>query len=493
MLTRLFIKTHRILGTLLSILFLMWFVTGIVMIYHHYPSLMGRKALAHSSSLQSVGNMPLDSLLARQDIPLDSIVELELSATPDGGLLMVKGKSAERVMDIRSGRAIDRLSRPQLDAIAHSWNPTAVTACDSLNEIDVWLIGAYPFKEYPVYKYSFGDDKATELYLSSRTGKALQLTTSESRFWAWVGAIPHWIYIKQLRATGRQPWTDVVLWISGIGILMTLTGIIVGIRSVVIARRRGRLCPYAKPMFRWHHISGLIFGLFVLTFIFSGFMSLQKVPTSVVPYNEDYDAESFARGQEFISVSQFAAPADSLLASPGVKRLTWTVRAGIPIYKVETSSKTRLFSAADSVPVPFIVNEDICRRMANLYLAHGATYSVSLVNDYEPGYSSVRKSRMRTLPVYKVATADAYSSAFYIVPETANAVYTNNNSNLRNVLYTTLHSFNCRFFYNHPLLRESLLWLLMLGGAVVSITGVVLGYRYLRRKCHAISSHDSNK
>ena len=29
---------HRVLGTLLSVLFLMWFVSGIVMIYHGFPS-----------------------------------------------------------------------------------------------------------------------------------------------------------------------------------------------------------------------------------------------------------------------------------------------------------------------------------------------------------------------------------------------------------------------------------------------------------------------
>lgn len=61
---------------------------------------------------------------------------------------------------------------------------------DTLNEIDVWLIGAYPFKDFPVYHYCFPDEEKGELYLSSRTGDALQFTTWKSRFWAWVGAIP---------------------------------------------------------------------------------------------------------------------------------------------------------------------------------------------------------------------------------------------------------------------------------------------------------------
>lgn len=31
------LATHRILGTLLSILFCMWFLSGLVMIYHTFP------------------------------------------------------------------------------------------------------------------------------------------------------------------------------------------------------------------------------------------------------------------------------------------------------------------------------------------------------------------------------------------------------------------------------------------------------------------------
>jgi len=38
MFSRIMFTIHRVLGTLLSVLFLMWFVSGIVMIYHGFPS-----------------------------------------------------------------------------------------------------------------------------------------------------------------------------------------------------------------------------------------------------------------------------------------------------------------------------------------------------------------------------------------------------------------------------------------------------------------------
>lgn len=474
---------HRILGTAFSILFLMWFLTGIVMIYHHYPSLSANDALRYRCEERGRELLPLDSIISVASIPADSVTEMQVTVMPGTTLLNVKRGTDELLYDCHSGQRVERLQRPALDRVACSWCDAPITAVDSLDQIDVWLIGAYPFKEYPVYKYTFDDKEQTELYLSSRTGRGLQLTTSESRFWAWIGAIPHWIYIKQLRANGRQPWTDVVLWISGFGILMTLSGIIVGLRSMILARRQRKLCPYRKPMFRWHHISGLVFGLFVLTFIFSGFMSLQKIPTSLVPYNEDYAAESFFRGQEFITPSDYTLDYRKLLNDSDVRRLTLTSCAGVPVYRVEKAADGCVLVRAQGCKADtLVIDKEVCMDMAKRALDHGTGYSVSIINDYEQGYSSVRMSRKRELPVYRVAINDEYNSRFYVAPKGATAYYSNNNSVMRGILYNTLHSLNCRFFYEHPVIRVVTLWLLMIGGAVVSLTGVVLGVRYLQRK-----------
>ena len=62
MLTKIFRKIHRILGLLLSILFLMWFISGIVMIYHSFPRVNQKLKLARQESL--TGPLPaVDSLL----------------------------------------------------------------------------------------------------------------------------------------------------------------------------------------------------------------------------------------------------------------------------------------------------------------------------------------------------------------------------------------------------------------------------------------------
>jgi hypothetical protein len=58
-----------------------------------------------------------------------------------------------------------------------------------------------------------------EVYVSQPTGEAVQDTTRRSRLGAYFGAIPHWIYFRQLRSNASL-WTRVVIWLSGTGTLM---------------------------------------------------------------------------------------------------------------------------------------------------------------------------------------------------------------------------------------------------------------------------------
>ena len=63
---------HRILGTCLGILFLMWFVSGIVMMYHTYPRIEKKQALAFAEDIDTC-MLPIrelmDELLVREYQP----------------------------------------------------------------------------------------------------------------------------------------------------------------------------------------------------------------------------------------------------------------------------------------------------------------------------------------------------------------------------------------------------------------------------------------
>lgn len=53
MITRLIYGVHRVLGMLLSLFFLMWFLTGIVMIYHGFPSASNAEKMQTMDVLQA--------------------------------------------------------------------------------------------------------------------------------------------------------------------------------------------------------------------------------------------------------------------------------------------------------------------------------------------------------------------------------------------------------------------------------------------------------
>jgi hypothetical protein len=101
--------------------------------------------------------------------------------------------------------------------------------------------------------------------------------TRRSRALAWVAAIPHWLYFTPLRVNDRL-WNRVIIWTSGIGCFLALFGIALGITQFKYSwpLRVSRLSshiPYSGLM-RWHYITGVVFGVFTLTWVFSGLLSM---------------------------------------------------------------------------------------------------------------------------------------------------------------------------------------------------------------------------
>ena len=113
------------------------------------------------------------------------------------------------------------------------------------------------------------------LYVSAEAlGEVSVLTTRKSRTLAWIGTIPHWFYFAALRRNqpvwypGRRrghrrsaassPFS-VSRWASP--------------NSMVNAPRPDDQLVVAIPYsgwMRWHYITGSIFGVFTLTWVFSG-------------------------------------------------------------------------------------------------------------------------------------------------------------------------------------------------------------------------------
>ena len=265
---------HRWIGIATCLLFAMWFISGLVMMYVAFPRLTdGERLAALPLILWNKVQVAPDRAMAiagAEHYPRD----LRLSMMDDTPVYRVTGwKGAAGTISATDGRVIDHITPDQALAIAgHHSHAAQPQLLDTVTR-DQWSVTARFDPLRPLYRIGLGDADGTELYVSARSGEIALDTTRRERIWNWLGSIPHWIYPTVLRKDGPL-WRDVVLWISGICLVVAVTGFWIGILRLRLTRRYadGAVSPYRGWM-GWHHIAGLVGGIFVFTWMFSGWLS----------------------------------------------------------------------------------------------------------------------------------------------------------------------------------------------------------------------------
>lgn len=252
------------------------------------------------------------------------------------------------------------------------------------------------------------------------------------------------------------------------------------LQSFIFNLQSSKWTPYAKPLFRWHHLFGLTFGFFVLTWIFSGFMSLADAPRLIWPVHGEHSAKDICTDP--LTMDSFRLDCSKVVAADEVKRLEWLQLGDMLFYHVWTAHDDYLADAADTVVRRVILSEEQCRRIVQSSLfAHGGSPAVTaaLLTAYDNYY--VSQKRPLPLPVVRVTVDDADGSTYYINPRNGDCRYYNDNRRAGKWMYTGLHALNTAFFSPRPGHRRTILWLLLFGGSVASLTGVILAVRRIKR------------
>lgn len=270
---RLLFLLHRYLGIAVGLVMFIWTLSGIIMMYEEYPELSENEKIALLEPLVTTDCCVLpDSNLLRSETFSSARIEM-LADTP-----VLRANSLERGLltyDLQHGARIDSISTTESQALASTFTnsryPEFTATFVAQITTDQWTVyGAYnPLR--PLYKFAVDDSAGTEFYISSRTGEIVQLTTSTQRLWGYLGAVIHWLYPTILRQH-TAVWSQVVIWLTILGIFLTVTGLYIGIRQFR-SHRDGRLSPY-RGMALYHHYAGLIFGVFTLTWVASGLLSM---------------------------------------------------------------------------------------------------------------------------------------------------------------------------------------------------------------------------
>jgi hypothetical protein len=368
---------------------------------------------------------------------------------------------------------------PEIETYARRWCDAGIARVDTLRELEQWIPFSRLRNDFPIYKFYFSDKDKHQLYVSSVSGEALQFTNKNNRFWAWLGAIPHWVYFTSLR-WNSQLWMDVVIWLSGLGCIMCIAGIIIGLRSYIVRYRKKKKweTPYKKPAYKWHHILGFIFGIFVFTFVFSGMMSLATVPKWMVKvHNPDIQRKLFA--SDTVALQNYTLDYRKIIEQykGEIKSIELASFGDVPLYKAIIGSQMYVFDASgDEVKLLEITGQMIENRLSKI---HSEQISITLMHEYDNYY--VDKKNRLPLPVYKVDVSDADNSTYYINLQNGNIRYFNTNTKVRRWTYQVLHSFKLGFLVKRPVLWNIIMWTTMIGGTLVSLTGVWLGVRYVGR------------
>ncbi|HEY0335897.1 MAG TPA: hypothetical protein VGC70_01045, partial [Burkholderiales bacterium] len=270
------VLVHRWLGIALCVVYAMWFASGIVMHFVPYPSLTEAERIAGLAPIGAAAprNAPA-AAIATAGI---HATRLRLQLRPDGLVYLVQGRSAVRALhaaDLSSAAvhserlalaiATEHARRRGIDA--------SRAAFAALADDDQWTVANGLDAHRPLYRILLNDNAGTQLYVSSTTGEVVRDTTRRERTWNYVGSVAHWIYPTVLRRNGRA-WDATVSTLSIAAALTALLGALLGLVRLQIDH--GRLVSPFRGWHAWHHWLGLGCMLFVLTWIVSGWLSIDN-------------------------------------------------------------------------------------------------------------------------------------------------------------------------------------------------------------------------
>jgi uncharacterized iron-regulated membrane protein len=470
--------THRWTGIVLCILFAIWFVSGVVMMYVPFPSFRAEERVAVAAPIRwDLVRVRPDAVLAKLG-ETDFPAEMRLEMTGGQPIYRVTGEEGRSAVSALTGNAIGPVDAPEAMRIAQVMTGTKPQSA-TLVDHDQWVVTRAYARIAPFWRVRMADKAATDIYVTQKTGEIVQNTDGWERFWNWMGAVPHWIYFEVLRVY-QEPWRQTVIWTSGVGIVGSIPGIWIGILRLRMKKRynSGSVSPYRGWM-KWHHIAGLVGGVFLVTWVFSGWMSMS-------PFGGlgDGDAKAIAQRYTGEPAPHFASTDLSRLSTTaaGARELRFDYVEGRPvILALGADGKPAALDGATAAPLrPSRAQIDARARKA---VPGGRLVETTLLTHRDLYWYATGDPRRdaRPLPVLRFKFDDPHKSWLYVDPDTGMLLSQSSDSRRTyRWLFSALHSFDLPFLLEYRPLRDGLMIVLSIAGLIISVSGVIVGWRYIR-------------
>lgn len=471
---RLILIIHRYLAVAVGLLMTLWCLSGFVMMYQSFPELSNEQRLNGLEPLDLSACCSLGSFAPHDDTPLGGFRIEMLLGEP---VLRTGGRDAA-IVKLATGEPLMPLTETNVLTVARqfgsgngiSGTPRALGIVD----IDQWTLQSAR-RNAPAWHIAFDDPSATEIYINGTTGEVFQFTNRRQRVLSWFGAIPHWTYPTMLRQN-TPLWSQVVIWASILGTFLAATGLYVGISRLRRDRLSNKLTSPYTGWWYWHHITGLVFGVLVLTWVFSGLMTMNPWGALSGSGGGDYRAQitGTARWGELKQFLRAVDNGHADLASGEAQQITPAVFDNTLFLLAHNSggSSRRLNSNAQASSLAL---SEVSAAIESL----GTPVQSSGLLHQEDNYYYGHKREV-TLPVYRAIVDDDEQTRLYINPETGAVRTIGSTGRWSRWIRTGLHDLD------FPVLRLRPIWdivviFLLLGVTLVCITGTWMAFRRVRR------------
>lgn len=519
---RLLFEIHRWAGIALALFMLLWFFSGLLIVFAEPTTPDRARQLANAETLQpaagwlsageawersapqrkalsDAGKKPAGENRmhggAKNDADAkksraDDLVEARLVAQAGEPVWLIEdGRGRHFALSALDGR-VHETTPDQALRIAQEWlgNEAGGVSARYVETVEKPAILRNQEALSPFHRIAADDGR--ELLVSARSGEVVSASTRAQRALYWAG---NWVHLfRPLDLAGLGEWRVTALtWTAFVAVAAALTGLIVGWlrwRPGWFGKKtysEGRTQPYRNAWYRWHFWAGLIGGVFALVWGLSGF--LNNNPWQLFsPANPGRD-----------ELARYAGAADAGLArswcaepsaAGDVVERTWR-RLGDDTVSLAYTRDGRRLPQADSVLDARFGDAAVLAAVRRI-AGDVPVASQTLLQDYDSYYylRHHRDAADRPLPVVRVDLADAVGTSYYIDPQDGRLLLKLDHS--RRVfrwLYSALHHWDFGWLYAHPVWDAwMVVWVLF--GLTLSATAVVVGWKRLvltfRRRRH---------
>lgn len=523
---------HRWLGILVGLMFVAWSVSGIILMYYGIP---------HISAGERLDRLPALDLSRATVTPLQALEQVE--GTPFR--LRVSMQGERPVYRINTGNVFGRWTVVYADtgerlepldaSAALNWMAARYPRfADSLRR-EAFLAGPDMFTHapalqthMPMHRIALGDAAGTEYYVSANTAEAVMKTTRGTRLLGFFGYNLHTLYFFRQASW----WTPLLLWLSWIGLAMTLLGLVLGIwrfsrRPVHVKRGVAYRTPYVG-WWKWHHYAGLIFGAVMLTWMLSGLVSLSVIPGITETLYTPAQLQAGARTVQGFGPSVDYAPltlagmrkaVDEIGETFEVRELELLYYNGKPYYLAyrpptpgelerwragsalefiaqNLDHEHRLVAANEPAARPFAAfDESELLRAAALAMPGYRPVESAWLREHDDYYYRTLASfdlglprTSRSLPVLRLKYDDPAGTWLYLSPSHGQLVKAETRDRRNRWAYYGLHGFDFEFLYGRRPLWDLIVAFLLLGCVAMSTTTLVPMCQRLKRHAARLPS-----